>query len=73
MGGFDLVDVFLCVNEIGVRVSSSGVRDRSSAHIVVLRACNKRHSKDIVVVFVFCLCVCVCLFVLGFCCEFFCL
>ncbi len=58
-GGFDLVNVFLCVNEIGVRVSSSGVRDRSSGHIAVLRACNKRHSKDLLLFLCFCVCVCV--------------
>jgi hypothetical protein len=75
VGGFDLVEVFLCVNEIGVRVSSSGVRDRSSGHIAVLRACNKRHSKDLLLFLcLVCVCVCVfCLFVFGFCREFFCL
>ncbi len=69
------MEVFLCVNEIGVRVSSSGVRDRSSGHIAVLRACNKRHSKDLLLFLcLVCVCVCVfCLFVFGFCREFFCL
>jgi len=72
------VDVFLCVNELDVHVSSSGVRDRSSGHIAVLRAGNKRHSKDLLLFFCcVCVCVCVCLvvylFVLGFCREIFCL
>ncbi len=68
------MDVFLCVNEIGVRVSSSGVRDRSSGYTAVLRACNKRHSKDLLLFLCFvrvCVCVCGCLFVFGFCRDFF--
>jgi hypothetical protein len=64
VGGFDLVDFFLCVNEIGVRVSSSGVGDRSSGHIAVLRACNKRHSKDLLWFLCF-VCVCVCVFLVS--------
>ncbi len=49
------------MNELGVHVSSSGVRDQSSGHIAVLGACNKRHSKDLLLFS--CVCVCVCLFV----------
>jgi hypothetical protein len=48
------------VNELGVHVSSSGVRDQSSGHIAVLGACNKRHSKDLLLFS--CVCVFVCLF-----------
>jgi hypothetical protein len=53
------VDVFLCVNELHVHVSSSGVRVRSSGHITVFEL-QQNAFKRFVFVFVFCVCVCVC-------------